>query len=64
MIGYSAFVVATAWWLRALLGVVATGVTLHLLHLRTLTKDMVGQFDTVRGKSGAQQMSRTDVRGI
>lgn len=41
MIGYTAFGVVTAWWLRALLGVVAVGVTLHILSLRTLTRDML-----------------------
>lgn len=41
VIGYSAVFVARAWWLRALLGVVAVGVTIHLLLLKTLTRDMV-----------------------
>lgn len=35
-IGYSAVLVASAWWLRLGLGLVALGVTLHLLHLRTV----------------------------
>jgi len=39
-IGYSALFVARAWWLRALLGVVAVGVTTHLLLLKTLTQEM------------------------
>jgi uncharacterized protein len=39
-IGYSALFVARAWWLRALLGVVAVGVTTHLLLLKTLTREM------------------------
>ncbi|MBP7830294.1 MAG: YbaN family protein [Kiritimatiellae bacterium] len=41
VIGYSAVAVATAWWLRALLGAVAVGVTLHLLGLKTLDRDML-----------------------
>ena len=41
VIGYSALAVATVWWLRVVLGVIAAGVTLHLLHLKTLTKGMV-----------------------
>ena len=41
MIGYSAVFVARAWWLRALLGIIAVGVTIHLLHLNTLTREML-----------------------
>ena len=41
VIGYTALSVVSAWWLRALLGVIALGVTLHLLHLKTLTPDML-----------------------
>jgi uncharacterized membrane protein YbaN (DUF454 family) len=40
VIGYSALFVARAWWLRSLLGVVAVGVTIHLLQLKTLTPEM------------------------
>jgi len=43
VIGYTALGVATAWWLRGLLGVVAVGVTLHVLHLKTLTQEMITQ---------------------
>ena len=46
VIGYTALGVVTAWWLRALLGAVAVGVTLHLLHLKTLTREMVMQLET------------------
>jgi uncharacterized membrane protein YbaN (DUF454 family) len=35
VIGYSAVVVAEAWWLRLLLLTVALGVTVHLSRLRT-----------------------------
>lgn len=35
-IGYSVLFVAQALWLQLLLGLIATGVTLHLLRLKTL----------------------------
>lgn len=41
VIGATALLAVTAWWGRLLLGAVAVGVTLHLLHLRTLTREMV-----------------------
>ena len=40
VIGYSAIFVAPSWWLRVLLAVVAISVTIHLLHLKTLTRKM------------------------
>ena len=43
MIGYSAFFVAQAWWLRSVLGVIAVGVTIHLLQLKTLTREMLNK---------------------
>jgi hypothetical protein len=46
VIGYTALGVVTAWWLRAVLGVVAVGVTLDLLHLKTLTREMVIRLET------------------
>jgi uncharacterized membrane protein YbaN (DUF454 family) len=46
VMGYTALGVVTAWWLRALLGAVAVGVTLHLLQLKTLTREMVMQLET------------------
>ena len=39
VIGYTAFGVVTDWWFRAVLGAIAVGVTLHLLHLKTLTRE-------------------------
>jgi len=39
VIGYSAIMVVDSWWLRILLGAVATGVTAHLLCLRTFPRD-------------------------
>ena len=39
-IGYSAVFVAQALWLRALLLLIALGVTIHLVGLKTLTKEM------------------------
>jgi len=41
VIGYSALVVVSLWWVRGLLAVIAIGVTIHLLHLRTLTPEML-----------------------
>ena len=38
-IGYSAIVVARAWWLRLVLLCIAVGVTLHVLRLKTLTRN-------------------------
>jgi uncharacterized membrane protein YbaN (DUF454 family) len=43
VIGYTAIGVVTAWWVRALLGVIAVGVTIHILHLKTLTREMLVQ---------------------
>ena len=40
-IGYTALAVVSAWWLRALLGAIAVGVTLHLRYLKTLTPEML-----------------------
>ena len=40
MIGYTALGIVTAWWLRILLGIVAGGVTWHILSMQTLTRDM------------------------
>ncbi len=41
VIGYTAFGVINNWWIRGLLGAIAVGVTMHLLHLRTLTPEML-----------------------
>ena len=43
VISYTAFGVVTAWWVRALLGIIAVGVTIHILHLITLTREMLIQ---------------------
>jgi hypothetical protein len=40
VIGATALLAVGSWWVRALLGVVALGVTWHLLTLKTLTPDM------------------------
>ncbi len=39
-LGYSMLAVVTALWLRLLLAAIGIGVTIHLLSLRTLTKEM------------------------
>jgi uncharacterized membrane protein YbaN (DUF454 family) len=41
VVAYTGLGVVTAWWLRALLGVIALGVTLHILHLKTLTPELL-----------------------
>lgn len=41
VIGYTATAVVSAWWLRGLLAAIAVGVTLHLIHIKTLTPDML-----------------------
>jgi len=41
VIGYSGMAVASSWWLRLVMALVAVSVTIHLLRLRTLTQDMV-----------------------
>ena len=41
VIGASILVAVPAWGARLLLGAIAVGVTLHLLHLRTLTSEMI-----------------------
>ena len=46
VIGYTALGVVTTWGVRALLGVIAVGVTLHLLHLKTLTREMVVRLES------------------
>jgi uncharacterized membrane protein YbaN (DUF454 family) len=46
VIGYSAFGIVTAWWVRTLLGVIAVGVTIHILHLKTLTREMLVQLQS------------------
>ncbi len=39
MIGYTSIWIVSAWWLRVLLGIIAGGVTWHILAMRTLTRD-------------------------
>ena len=46
VISYTAFGIVTAWWVRALLGIIAVGVTLHILHLKTLTREMLVQLQS------------------
>lgn len=42
-IGASAFFAVQNWWVRGLLGLIALGVTWHLLALKTLTPQMVAE---------------------
>ena len=46
VIGYTALGIVTAWWMRALLGAVALGVTLHILHLKTLDRETLVQLQS------------------
>jgi len=39
-IGYSAVLIVNTTWLRIILALIATGVTVHILRLHTLTKEM------------------------
>ena len=41
VIGYTTFGIVNTWWVRILLGVVAAGVSIHILHLKTLTQEML-----------------------
>jgi len=43
VIGYTAFGILAAWWARALLGIIVLGVTVHILRLKTLTREMLAQ---------------------
>jgi hypothetical protein len=42
-IGHTAFVVINAWYLRLILLLVAAGVTVHVLSMKTLTKEMLSE---------------------
>lgn len=59
VIGYAALMVETRWWLRLLLGIIALGVTLHLLSLNTLAQRSahnVGSRDlTAQGDPGGRE---------
>ena len=44
-IGYSALIAVDSWILRCLLFGIAVGVTIHLLHLKTMTKEMQEQME-------------------
>jgi len=61
-IGYSSLLVAKTWWLRALLVAIAGGVTIHLIQLRTLTREMVEKLEaSAAGRSG---LSLSDTQPI
>ena len=42
-IGYSAVFVVSALWIRLLLAIIAIAVTVHILRLRTVTKEMLAE---------------------
>jgi uncharacterized membrane protein YbaN (DUF454 family) len=46
-IGTSIYLVVTAWWLKALLILVAAGVTVHLGTIKTRTRDSLDSVDQV-----------------
>lgn len=53
VMGYTAWRVTTIWWVRGLLAMIALGVTVHLVQLRTLTQEMI---DQVEGTAQAQSV--------
>ncbi len=52
---YAACAHAQAWWLRALLGAIGLGVTLHLLTLRTYTPEMAAADREARERSASER---------
>ena len=50
VISYTAFGIVTVWWVRALLAVIAVGVTIHILRLKTLTREMLTSLQAVPEK--------------
>lgn len=54
VIGYTAWRVVTAWWIRGVLGVIVLGVTLHLVRLQTLTQEMIERLEPVDGIRSAE----------
>lgn len=53
-IGYAAVFVVPVWWVRALLGVIVVGVTIHLLQLKTLTPEMAKRQEEVASEFAAR----------
>ena len=46
VIGYTAFEVVAAWWMRAMLSAITIGVTLHILYLKTLNRELLVQLQS------------------
>jgi hypothetical protein len=47
VIGYTALGIVGAWWVRILLGIIAVAVTVHILHLKTLTQEALSRLQTI-----------------
>jgi uncharacterized membrane protein YbaN (DUF454 family) len=63
-IGYTAFGVLTSWALRTLLLLVAIGVTIHLLRMKTLTKDMLSKTEGVEINKPHTQQNQLNSRAF
>ena len=66
VIGLTAWRVVSAWWIRAVLGAIAVGVTAHLLQLRTLTPEMIDEVeaDTTAQSAEAAARDAKDPKGL
>ena len=64
VIGYSAIFVPHSWWLRVLLAGVAIGVTIHLLHLKTLTREMIAGLEAADARQSAARQTASKAQLI
>lgn len=61
---YAILVIAPMWWLRILLALIAVGVSLYLLRLKTLTKDLtLLEEEGINGRSQTNQRSNLSTEG-